>query len=362
MTVTCNIYIPKCNLCVFAHRLHFSLIKYAHQGKQKEINIMKKKVLKIVVAVIIVLTVLGLIASGVIGKMVADGIMYQNDGTDTKGASVRQLKEGWGYDLDGFYSEYTGIEVSAVAEDGNVVPGTYFNADGDNGEIVILVHGAGGDRVSVYPLAEQYLMRGYNVISIDQRGCGDNQDRKVTFGIHESLDVAAMVAYAREELGADKVIVHGQSMGGQTVAIYASNVVPGEANAADAVICDSPVPDMEYMIRSVFAESDNEEDFYTSSVNYMIFVGKIATKLIYHVDFADGDTVAAVANDMLPTMVVVSEKDETCLPEKVQEVYNNVGTDEKTIMSVDSAHIEGVIDDPEGYMDGVMDFLGSYGL
>jgi hypothetical protein len=31
-------------------------------------------------------------------------------------------------------------------------------------------------------------------------------------------------------------------------------------------------------------------------------------------------------------------------------------------MSVDSAHIEGVIDDPEGYMNGVMDFLGTYGL
>lgn len=323
---------------------------------------MKKKVTKIITVVVIILVLLGIISSAVIGKMVADGVMYQNENTDTKNASVRQLTEGWGYDLDGFYSRYEGTEVSAVAEDGNVVPGTAFRADEESDKWVVLVHGAGGDRVCVYPLAEQYLMRGYNIISIDQRGCGDNEDKKVTFGINESLDVAAMVQYAREELGASEVIAHGQSMGGQTVAIYASNVTPGEANAADAVICDSPVPGMEYMLRSVFAESDNEEDFYNASTNYMIFVGKIATKLLYNVDFADGDTIAEVANDKLPTMIIRSEKDTTCLPEKVQEVYNNIGTDEKTIMSVDSAHIEGVIDDPEGYMNGVMDFLGSYGL
>ena len=321
---------------------------------------MKKKALKIVKVALIVLVLLGIIGSAALGKMIADQVMYQNKDNDTKSNSVKQLVDIWGYDLDGFCAAYTGEEISAVAEDGNTVPGTFFKADSD--KFVVLVHGAGGDRVSVYPLAEQYLIRGYNVIAIDQRGCGDNEDKKVTFGINESLDVAAMVQYAREELGASEVIAHGQSMGAQTVAIYASNVTPGEVNAADAVICDSPVPGMEYMLRSVFADSDNEEDFYNAGTNYMIFVSDIASKLLYKVDYDDADTIAVVANDMLPTMIIRSEKDQVCLPEKVQEVYNNVGTEEKTIMSVDSAHIEGVIDDPEGYMNGVMDFLGTYGL
>ena len=323
---------------------------------------MKKKALKIVKVVVIVLVLLGIIGSAALGKMIADQVMYQNKDNDTKSNSVKQLVDIWGYDLDGFNARYTGTEISAVAEDGNVVPGTYFKADEESDKCVILVHGAGGDRVCVSPLAEQYLIRGYNCIAIDQRGCGDNADDKVTFGINESLDVAAMVLYARNELGASEVIVHGQSMGGQTVAIYASNVTPGDANAADAVICDSPVPGMEYMLRSVFADSDNEEDFYNAGTNYMIFVSEVASKLLYKVDYDDADTIAVVANDMIPTMVIRSEKDQVCLPEKVQEVYNNIGTDEKVIMSVDSAHIEGVIDDPEGYMNGVMDFLGTYGL
>ncbi len=323
---------------------------------------MKKIVLKVVKVVVIVLVALGIIGSAALGKMIADQVMYQNKGNDTKSNSVKQLVDIWGYDLDGFNASFHGEEISATAADGNMVPGTAFRADGESDTWVILVHGAGGDRVSVYPLAEQYLIRGYNVIAIDQRGCGDNADDKVTFGIHESLDVAAMVQYARETLGAAEVIAHGQSMGAQTVAIYASKVTPGAVDAADAVICDSPVPGMEYMLRSVFADSDNEEDFYNGATNYMIFVSKVATKLLYKVDYADGDTIAAVAGDLLPTMLIRSEKDQVCLPEKVQEVYNNVGAENKTIMSVDSAHIEGVIDDPEGYMDGVMCFLESCGL
>ncbi len=323
---------------------------------------MKKKVLKPLKVVLIVLAVLVVVGSAGLGVMIADQVMHQNKGNDTKSNSVKQLVDIWGYDLDGFNASFHGEEISATAADGNIVPGTAFRADVENDRWVVLVHGAGGDRVSVYPLAEQYLLRGYNVIAIDQRGCGDNADDKVTFGIHESLDVAAMVQYARETLGAAEVIAHGQSMGAQTVAIYASKVTPGAADAADAVICDSPVPGMEYMLRSVFSDSDNEADFYNGATNYMTFVSKVATKLLYGVDYADGDTIAAVAGDLLPTMLIRSEKDQVCLPEKVQEVYNNVGAENKTIMSVDSAHIEGVIDDPEGYMDGVMRFLESCGL
>ena len=323
---------------------------------------MTRTIFKVLNIVIIVLAVFAVIGSATLGKIIAGQVIYQNKENDTKTNSVKQLVDIWGYDLDGFNATYAGTEISAMAEDGNVVPATAFKANEESGKWVILVHGAGGDRVSVYPLAEQYLIRGINVIAIDQRGCGDNADNKVTFGINESMDVAAMVVYARNEFKASEVIAHGQSMGAQTVAIYASNVKPGDTDAADAVICDSPVPGMEYMLRSVFSESDNEKDFYNPVTNYMVFVSKIATKLLYKVDYDEADTIAVVANDMIPTMIIRSEKDQVCLPKKVQEVYNNLGTEQKTIMRVDSAHIEGVIDDPEGYMDGVMAFLESYEL
>ena len=320
----------------------------------------KKLITKVLSIIAIVILVLIVGASVALGWMVADQVLYQNKNNDTVNNSIVQLEK-WEYDLDAFKNKYDSIgnEITVTAEDGNVCPATYFNNGGD--VVVILVHGAGGDRVSVYPLAEQYLLRGYDVIAHDQRGCGSNEDKRVTFGIKESLDVRALVKYARESLHKDKVVVHGQSMGGQTTAIYASNVVLGEDSAADAVICDSPVPGMEYMIRSVIADDDPEEmeSFVTS---YFTETGKLYSKIFYHINWNDGDTINAVANDKLPTLVFVSEKDTVCLPEKVEEVYENIGSSVKSIAYVNSAHIEGVIDDPDGYMEYVEEFLANAGL
>ena len=178
-----------------------------------------KKIIKVTAITLGIIAFIGVAGSVAMGGYVADRILHQNEGKDTHGNSIKQL-EVWDYDTEGFMNRYEGTDIEVAAEDGNMVPATYFDSDSD--KCVILVHGAGGDRVCVYPLAEQYIEDGYDVIAIDQRGSGVNPDDRVTFGINEQLDVKAMVRYARAEIGADKVIVHGQSMGAETVAVYAS--------------------------------------------------------------------------------------------------------------------------------------------
>ena len=302
-----------------------------------------------------VIVFLGLAGSVAMGGYIANRILYQNDDKDTHNNSIMQL-EMWEYDTEGFTNTYEGIEITATADDGNVVPGTYF--DNGSGKCVILVHGAGGDRYCVYPLAEQYLEDGFDVIAIDQRGCGENADDKVTFGIKESLDVKAMVKYAREELGADKVVVHGQSMGAQTAAIYASNVTPGTVEAADAIICDSPVPGMELILKESFGDGDTNSFMAV----YLTGTSKAFAKVAYGIDYDDGDTINVVKTDYIPTMIIVSDQDLICLPDQVVQIYDNIACENKVIYHADSAHIEGVIDDPEGYMDSVESFLEGAGI
>ena len=313
----------------------------------------KNKIIKAAAITLGVITVLGIAGSAVMGCIVADKILHQNADKDTHDNSIKQL-EVWGYDINSF--SYEGREVSATAEDGNEVPGTYF--DSDSNKLVILVHGAGGDRYSIYPLAEQYIEDGYDVIAIDQRGCGTNPDDKVTFGIKESLDIKAMVRFAKTELNAEKVIVHGQSMGAQTTAVYASNVTPGSPDAADAVICDSPVPGMELMLNLMFGDGNTK----SLLANYLTGTSKIAMKITDGIDYDDADTIEVVKNDKIPTMIIVSDKDEVCLPQYVEKVYDNIACGNKEILHVNSAHIEGIFDDASGYMDSVENFLDKAGI
>ena len=315
----------------------------------------KNKIIKGLGIALGVIAFLGIAGSVAIGGYIADRILHQNEGKDTHDNSIKQL-EVWGYDTERFMNTYEGTDIKVTAEDGNTVPGTYFDNSSD--KLVILVHGAGGDRVCTYPLAEQYIMDGFDVIAIDQRGCGENADDRVTFGINEELDVKAMVKYAREKIKADKVIVHGQSMGAETVAVYASNVTPGTVEAADAVILDSPVPGMELMLKETFGDGDTE----SFMAKYLTGTSKAFMKVVNGIDYDDADTINVVKNDKIPTMVIVSDKDKVCLPDQVTQIYDNIACENKAIYHADSAHIEGVIDDPEGYMSSVENFLKNLGI
>ena len=315
----------------------------------------KNKIIKGLGITLGVIAFIGIAGSVAMGGYIADRILHQNEGKDTHDNSIKQL-EVWGYDTDRFMNTYVGTDIKVTAEDGNTVPATYFDNYSD--KLVILVHGAGGDRVCTYPLAEQYIENGFDVIAIDQRGCGENADDKVTFGINEALDIKAMVKFAREEIKAGKVIVHGQSMGAETVAVYASNVIPGTVEAADAVILDSPVPGMELMLKETFGDGDTE----SFMAKYLTGTSKAFMKAVNGIDYDDADTINVVKNDKIPTMVIVSDKDKFCLPDQVTQIYDNIACENKAIYHADSAHIEGVIDDPEGYMSSVENFLKNLGI
>ena len=315
----------------------------------------KNKIIKGLGITLGVIAFIGIAGSVAMGGYIADRILHQNEGKDTHDNSIKQL-EVWGYDTEKFMNTYEGTDIKVTAEDGNTVPATYFDNGSDN--LVILVHGAGGDRVSIYPLAEEYIKDGFDVIAIDQRGCGENADDRVTFGINEALDIKAMVKFAREEIKAGKVIVHGQSMGAETVAVYASNVMPGTVEAADAVILDSPVPGMELMLKETFGDG-NTESFMAK---YLTGTSKAFMKAVNGIDYDDADTINVVKNDKIPTMVIVSDKDKVCLPDQVTQIYDNIACENKAIYHADSAHIEGVIDDPEGYMSSVENFLKNLGI
>ncbi|MBP3296691.1 MAG: hypothetical protein J6M27_08920, partial [Lachnospiraceae bacterium] len=58
------------------------------------------------------------IGSIAMGGFVANKILYQNADKDTHDNSLKQM-EVWEYDTDAFNAAYTGVEISATAEDGN---------------------------------------------------------------------------------------------------------------------------------------------------------------------------------------------------------------------------------------------------
>lgn len=311
----------------------------------------KKKVIRTVVIGILLLILVGIVGMSVItGKQVRDGILYQNENNDTKQNSIEQLKL-WNYDRLSFHDKYMGIDFEITSSDHNLVPGTIYHCNETSNRWVILIHGAGGDRECVIPVAEGYLQNGFHVLTYDQRGHGDNTDRRVCFGILEKSDVEALVDYVRSEWDAEFVVVHGQSMGGQTAGLYAATE-HAEKNT-NAVVLDSPVPGLELMMRLIFSD-DGYDEFTTE---YVLGCGRIFTGIVDGIDFSDGDTIEKMKDVTIPCAVVLSEHDQVCLPDYVEQVYENVASKQKVLIRMDSKHIEGVIHHKEDYFSSILKFL-----
>lgn len=309
------------------------------------------KVLKIVGLVVSVLIVVAVIGGSIfIGSQVADSLIYQNEGKDTKEASVYQL-EAWDFSVESFEEQYTITKNSVISEDGVVVP---FAIIGDETlskqETVILVHGLGGDFVSVYPQAEMYLKNNYNVIAIDQRASGESLDDKVSFGYYEKQDIKAVVDYVKSQNSEGEIVVHGFSMGAATAGLYAGT---DHANLnVDGVIMDSSFESLKSVFESVWDDMNTGLPY-----SYAVWCGDIVLKIKYGFGFDDADVNFALQSCQIPVLVIQGKQDDIATIAMGQNMYDSVKTEKKEIWIIDTKHIEGYIDFPIEYTEKVFDFL-----
>ena len=103
---------------------------------------------------------------------------------------------------------------------------------------VILVHGYHSCAANDFAVAGQwYASRGYTLIAVDQRAHGLSGGRRLTFGARERRDVIAWAQYAGYVLGAERIWIHGVSMGASS-ALYAMGA--GLPDGVCGVVADCP--------------------------------------------------------------------------------------------------------------------------
>ncbi len=104
-------------------------------------------------------------------------------------------------------------DASITARDGARLFGWYIRPENDNGSVVILLHGAGHDRVRVEKQALALLKHGYRVLMPDSRGQGHSEGCLTTFGAKECDDVQRWVSWLQEYDSPKCTYGYGQSMG-----------------------------------------------------------------------------------------------------------------------------------------------------
>lgn len=305
-----------------------------------------KKILKIIF--IIVVTI---ILVGSLGICTFSGVMVFKESMQLVNNETTKIEDSAVY-LEKYKIETLKLESSL---DGHEIPADYITINGDkNKDTVILVHGLGGNRVSVYPMAELFLKNGYNVITYDQRSSGENFAKYTTFGYLESYDLGDYVTYANSIIGKDnKIGIWGLSFGGATTGIYLGSE---EANKdVDFAILDSPLSNVSYMI-----STELEKMNMSIPTSFMMKMGNIATKMKLGFSYEDTNVCNYVKKTKVPVLVINSKVDELTPYSMGKEIYDATTSSKKKIFTVeDSKHANIFFDYKSKYEKTINDFIGS---
>lgn len=321
---------------------------------------MKKKILKrtlIIIGITILLILLiGTIAISIFtGKSMFEGAAKMNTVEQTI-ANGKQMLLDLEFDTQKSFEKYKDnmkeVKITS-SKHKHTILADYILANGEkDNDTIILVHGLGGDRTTMYPIAKMFLDNGYNVLTMDQRNSGGNTAIYVTCGYLESDDVADCVDFIESNISKEqKIGMLGQSMGGATVGYYSGTKHANEH--LDFAILDSPFNDMETMVSSFVSQEDTGVP-----IDYLMFCGTWATKFKLGFFYKDMNVANSIKNSTTPTIVIHSKTDDVCTYDMGEEIFNAIPHDNKKMITYEKGeHIMGFYDNEKKYTDAVLELV-----
>jgi hypothetical protein len=104
-------------------------------------------------------------------------------------------------------------------EDGLTLHGWFFRAGPDAKATVLVLHG-NAENISTHVNSVLWLINeGFNVFIFDYRGYGRSEGKPALHGLHRDAEAALKKLHGLPDVGLDRIIVLGQSLGG-SVAVY----------------------------------------------------------------------------------------------------------------------------------------------
>jgi pimeloyl-ACP methyl ester carboxylesterase len=154
-------------------------------------------------------------------ELEGSAILGQHSGDPMIKSLSDPAKERWFKELDaGIYDVITARSSDRLTLTAYLRIGMRDTAAG--GRWVVILHGMTDSSAGVACLAEEYHARGWNVLIPDLRAHGASEGTVRTMGVREADDIGLWVSELENRYGAKKVYVHGFSMSGSAVLLYAS--------------------------------------------------------------------------------------------------------------------------------------------
>lgn len=222
-------------------------------------------------------------------------------------------------------------EVDFTAADGVRLNGWFIPARGSARAAVLICHGNAGNISHRLGIMQMFHWMGLDVFIFDYRGYGKSSGSPSEEGLYLDAEAAYSYLAGEEELGADRIVLYGKSIGGNVAIDLAGEI------DADILIANSAFTSTADMAREIYP---------------FLPLGKFITQKF--------DASFKIALVKCPKLFVYSKTDEI-VPYSHGERLFSKALPPKELLTVRGGHNDPLYDDPD-FRDGIDSFLKKHGI
>ena len=241
---------------------------------------------------------------------------------------------------DVYISSYDGLRLH-----GRVLRGS------PGADTIVLVHGYRSSMANDFAgVAGWYAERGYTLVAADQRAHGGSEGRVIRFGERERRDAVAWTQYAGYVLGAERVWVHGVSMGAVSALLALEEGFP---DCVRGVIADCPFDSA----MGLFAFHVRKR--FRLPPFPVVTIGSLAWRLLLGGHFVRTSCHEAAAGSDIPLLLISAGEDATVPPGSARAVWEARGRRDTLDEFPHAHHALCWQEDREKYAAALQAFLGA---
>ena len=236
-----------------------------------------------------------------------------------------------------------------IVSDGFNLFGEYVDF-GFKKAVIIIAGRTEGCKYSYY-FAEPYRAAGYNVLVIDNRCHGLSDGKYVSLGLKEYKDILRWGELLHDELGNEKIVIHGICIGSAT-ALYALTADECPSYFA-AMVADGMFVDFRESVKNHMIEQKRK------NINICLGLLTFYFRLITGKDMVRQGPINYVDKLDRPILFIYSKKDLYSVPEKGQLLYDRCNAKKELAWFERGAHSKVRINNTEKYDNTITSFLNT---
>ena len=245
----------------------------------------------------------------------------------------------------GFYEKLEKETYTIEAYEGYTLHAEFLKNPELTTKYMILTHGYTDNRRGSLKYVPMYLDLGFNCITYDLRGHGENEPTFSTCGIREAEDLRFVIADSRKRFSDMTMLgLHGESLGAATTV-----TVMKYKPEVDFAVADCGFSDIENVLRGLYRNAHLPEG--------IVDVADFGAKIRYHYSLKEMRPIDSLDDNTVPILFIHGADDNFILPKNSEDMAKRTKGMSEVYLIPGAEHAVSILTDKDSYQKYVSGFL-----